>query len=134
MCTDPAMSTDPGLGLTRGLARNCVLEPYEAVPVEACRIDGEVIAYASPDSTWIVTRRLIEGATRSILIGTYDFTASYMADLLKAAVARGVRVGLMLNLDGLSGELKLYQSLGASGVTVHAAARIRTSFPRVTRR
>lgn len=103
------------------LGRQCKLDPYQAVTVPASKVDGEIIAYASPDSTFAVTRRLIENAKKTILIGTYDFTASYIADLLTAAVGRGVKVELMLDLDGRSGELPLYDALAAAGVKVHPA-------------
>ena len=107
--------------ITRGLDRLCQLDSYTPVAVPGARVDGQIIAYASPDSTFAVTRRLIQGATSSILIGTYDFTASYVADLLVAAVGRGVKVQLMLDLDGRSGEMALYDGLTAAGIRTHPA-------------
>jgi phosphatidylserine/phosphatidylglycerophosphate/cardiolipin synthase-like enzyme len=65
------------------------------------QVRDQFIAYASPDSTYAVTRELIKSAQRSILIGIYDFTARHMRDLLLDATRRGVRVSLMLDLDNL---------------------------------
>ena len=102
--------------------RQCALSPpYEPVTVGSYKVDGEIIAYASPDSTWAVTKRLIDAATKTILVGTYDFTATYVADALAAAVGRGVKVELMLDLDGRSGELPVYDSLAVAGVKTHPA-------------
>jgi phosphatidylserine/phosphatidylglycerophosphate/cardiolipin synthase-like enzyme len=118
----PAREPRAGEGLALELlGRQCKLDPYETVTVPSSKVDGEIIAYSSPDSTFAVTRRLIDGAKTSILIGTYDFTATYVADLLTAAVGRGVKVELMLDLDGRSGELPLYDALKAAGVKVHPA-------------
>jgi phosphatidylserine/phosphatidylglycerophosphate/cardiolipin synthase-like enzyme len=103
------------------LNRSCALDAYEKVAVPASKVDGDIIAYASPDSTFAVTKRLIDAATKSILIGTYDFTASYVADLLTAAVGRGVKVELMLDLDNRSGEQPLYDTLTAAGAKTHPA-------------
>lgn len=66
--------------------------------------NGEFIMYSTPDSAFFVTRRLIEAAQTSILIGIYDFTASHMRDLLIAAVERGVQVTLMLDCNFSSSE------------------------------
>ena len=101
--------------------RKCELSPYTAVSVQPSKVDGTIIAYASPDSTWVVARRLIRDAKKSILVGTYDFTATYVADLLAAAVGRGVAVELMLDLDGRSGELPVFDTLAAAGVKTHPA-------------
>ncbi|MFH1085623.1 MAG: phospholipase D-like domain-containing protein [Chloroflexota bacterium] len=96
--------------------RGCALQPYTPVPVPAFQFRGEMIAYASPDSTYAVTRRLIERARRSILIGIYDFTAPYMRDLLIAAQGRGVRVSVMLDLDKRKGEPELWEDLKQAGI------------------
>ena len=103
------------------LNRNCQLDPYSNVAVPSSKVDGEIIAYASPDSTYAVTKRLIEGARKTILIGTYDFTATYIADLLTAAIQRSVKVELMLDLDNRSGEQALYDALAVAGVKTHPA-------------
>jgi phosphatidylserine/phosphatidylglycerophosphate/cardiolipin synthase-like enzyme len=98
------------------VGRNCRRKPYQPMPaVQPISITGPIIAYASPDSTYAVTRRLIEGAQRSILIGIYDLTARYVVTLLKAALARGVQVTLMLDLDGRSGERARFDELAAAG-------------------
>ena len=115
------------------LGRQCKLSPYDAISVPAAKVDGEIVAYASPDSTFAVTRRLIEAARKTILIGTYDFTATYVADLLTAAVGRGVKVELMLDLDGRSGETPLYDALTASGVKTHPAPACGPGTPTTSR-
>jgi phosphatidylserine/phosphatidylglycerophosphate/cardiolipin synthase-like enzyme len=84
--------------------RNCTLSPYEKRPVRSFSISTEIIAYASPDSTFAVTKRLIDAAKKSIIIGIYDFTADHIKQLLFDAMRRGVKVELMLDLDGKSEE------------------------------
>jgi phosphatidylserine/phosphatidylglycerophosphate/cardiolipin synthase-like enzyme len=101
--------------------RMCKCQAYVAAAVPKSKVDKTIVAFASPDSTWVVTRRLIREATKSILVGTYDFTATYVSDLLAQAVGRGVMVELMLDLDGRSGELPVYDNLAAAGVKVHPA-------------
>ena len=81
--------------------RNCTLDPaYEPIEVDTFTVSGELITYTSPDSTFAVTKRLIDGAKNSILIGIYDFTAAHIKELLLAAMRRGVKVKLMLDIDG----------------------------------
>jgi phosphatidylserine/phosphatidylglycerophosphate/cardiolipin synthase-like enzyme len=117
------LDIDPGaaFGEAALINRQCDLAPYDAVSVASAKVDGTIIAYASPDSTWAVTRRLMRDAKKSILVGTYDFTATYVADQMAAAVGRGVKVELMLDLDGRSGELPVFDTLAAAGVKTHAA-------------
>ena len=62
-------------------------------------VSGQIMAYASPDSTYAVTKKLIDSAQRSIVIGIYDFSADYMKDALKQAMRRGVTVSLMLDTN-----------------------------------
>jgi phosphatidylserine/phosphatidylglycerophosphate/cardiolipin synthase-like enzyme len=57
------------------------------------------MAYASPDSTYAVTRKLVDSAQRSIVIGIYDFRAGYMKEHLKKAMKRGVKLSLMLDTN-----------------------------------
>jgi phosphatidylserine/phosphatidylglycerophosphate/cardiolipin synthase-like enzyme len=97
--------------------RNCRLAPpYKKVSVPPVKIEGEIIAYASPDSTFAVTKRLIDAAAKTIVIGMYDFTAPYVATLLKDAMARGVKVTLMLDTDHVAGEDAIFQNLAQLGV------------------
>lgn len=99
------------------VGRQCKLTMAPTIsPIDAVATMGPIIAFASPNSTFAVTKRLIEAAKVSILIGIYDFTATYMADLLIAAVGRGVKVTLMLDLDGRTGETALYDRLATEGV------------------
>src|SRR5262249_22579632 len=72
-----------------------------------------------------VTKKRMEDARRSIVIGIYDFTASYMKDLLLKAMRRGVKVELMLDLDGRTGETELFDELvhfGGKGVPAPSCA------------
>jgi phosphatidylserine/phosphatidylglycerophosphate/cardiolipin synthase-like enzyme len=90
-----------GVGQIELVPRNCRLESYKKLKkVPSFQVTGDLVAYASPDSTYVVTRRLLDGAKKSILIGIYDFSADYMKDLLLNAMQRGVKVSLMLDIDG----------------------------------
>jgi phosphatidylserine/phosphatidylglycerophosphate/cardiolipin synthase-like enzyme len=100
------------------VGRNCRLEEYQKVSVGSLRVGGEMIAYCSPDSTYAATKRLLDGAKRSILIGIYDFTAKYMKELVLKAMRRGVAVSLMLDLDDRTGETALFNELGHHGAEV----------------
>src|SRR5262245_17755649 len=96
--------------------RNCRLAPpYKKVKVPPFTVSGELIAYASPDSTFAVTKRLIDAAQKTIAIGIYDFSATYVATLLKDAMARGVKVTLMLDTDHVAGEDAIFKNLGDLG-------------------
>jgi phosphatidylserine/phosphatidylglycerophosphate/cardiolipin synthase-like enzyme len=98
------------------LGRNCHLAVSTKIKVESIRVQSDIIAYASPDSTYAVTRRLLDVAKRSVLIGIYDFTAGYVKELLIKALRRGVGVSLMLDLDNRSGETPLFEELVRNGV------------------
>jgi len=102
--------------------RNCTLKPaYEKVNVPAFSIKGELTAFASPDSTFAVTKRLLDGAKKTIDIGIYDFTASYMASILKDAIARKVKVRLMLDTDHVKGEDEIFIELKKAGANCVSA-------------
>jgi phosphatidylserine/phosphatidylglycerophosphate/cardiolipin synthase-like enzyme len=78
------------------------LLPYPRLPdsmLQPRMVSGRLMAYASPDSTYAVTKRLIDSAQSSIVIGIYDFHADYMKELLKKAMKRGVSVSLMLDTN-----------------------------------
>src|SRR2546422_8969693 len=98
------------------VGRNCRLQPYRAIEVPRFQVQSDITAFASPDSTFAVTKRLMASAKRSILIGIYDFTAGYMKELLIQALRRGVQVSLMLGLDNRSGETPLFEELVRNGV------------------
>jgi phosphatidylserine/phosphatidylglycerophosphate/cardiolipin synthase-like enzyme len=105
--------------------RQCQLEKYTPCAPPTFSIADQFIAYASPETTFAVTKRLLDGATRAILIGIYDFTAPYMRDLLAAAVQRGVQVSVMLDLDHRKGEPELWAELiqqGCVGVSAPSCA------------
>lgn len=110
--------------------RNCRLEGYEKREVPSFEVDGQIVAYASPDSTFAVTKRMIDAAEHSVLIGIYDFTAPYMEDLLLGAMARGVKVSLMLDIDG-KGESELFDRLVQMGVRGVSAPSCANSSVRV---
>jgi phosphatidylserine/phosphatidylglycerophosphate/cardiolipin synthase-like enzyme len=107
--------SDLGISLEM-VPRQCRLQAYDRIDVPAFQIDGDFIAYASPESTYAVTKRLMDGATRSILIGIYDFTADHMRDTLVAAMRRGVKVSLMVDLDNRKGEPEVWDDLVDEGV------------------
>ncbi|HEY0071252.1 MAG TPA: phospholipase D-like domain-containing protein, partial [Chloroflexia bacterium] len=95
------------------------LLPYPKLPSErlkAVRVSGRILAYASPDSTYAVTKKLLDSARRSIVVGIYDFSAGYMKDHLKRALSRGVKVSLMLdtNSDEERELLTSLETLGAN--------------------
>lgn len=83
------------------VGRNCRLEPYDRRDIPDISLDAgtEIIAYASPDSTFAITKRLFDAAQSSILIGIYDFSAPHMGEIVLDALARGVAVSLMLDID-----------------------------------
>lgn len=107
-----ALSAEPTIEAFRG----CALQSYKKIKVPSFEVAEEIIAYTSPDSTYAVTKRLLDGATRSILIGIYDFTAEYMKTMLLNALSRGVRVTLMLDVETTGGEDKMFQELIDMGV------------------
>ncbi|UVC19350.1 phospholipase D-like domain-containing protein [Mesorhizobium onobrychidis] len=78
------------------------LLPYPRLPDSdfiARPVSGRVMAYASPDSTYAVTKKLIDSATASLVVGIYDFSAAYMMEHLKRAMRRGVTLSLMLDTN-----------------------------------
>jgi len=105
----------PTLPELRLMPRQCRLQEYTPQAVPGFAIADQFIAYASPEATFAVTRHLLAAARRTILIGIYDFTASYVRDLLVAAVQRGVQVSVMLDLDQRKGEPELWADLLAQG-------------------
>jgi len=96
--------------------RQCALEMYSPIEVEKFRIIGDVISYASPDSAYVLTKKLLDEAKKSILIGIYDFTAEYMMDILINALNRGVTVSIMLDLDNRKGENELWEQMKKRGI------------------
>jgi phosphatidylserine/phosphatidylglycerophosphate/cardiolipin synthase-like enzyme len=80
------------------------------------RVSGKITAYASPDSTYAVTKKLIERARRSIVVAIYDLSASYMKDALKRAMQRGVTLSLMLDTNS-EAERDLLEELAELGAT-----------------
>lgn len=93
------------------------LLPYPKLPdavLQPRMVSGKILAYASPDSTFAVTKRLIDSAQESIVIGIYDFHADYMKELLKTAMKRGVSVSLMLDTNSAD-ESRVFEELAELG-------------------
>lgn len=117
----PAAAQESVAGFTSALspaAEACQKHDYQSLPpaqLEPRMVQGRMITYASPDSTYAVTKRLIDGAQQSILIGIYDFTASYIKEALLQAMQRGVRVSIMLDLNGRQGERPIFNQLRNRG-------------------
>ena len=81
--------------------RTCTVAPYDRIArIDRVTLRGRCVAYASPDSTWAVTRELFDAATRSILVGIYDLTSRAVKERLIAAARRGVSVTLLLDVEG----------------------------------
>jgi phosphatidylserine/phosphatidylglycerophosphate/cardiolipin synthase-like enzyme len=99
------------------LPRNCKLKPYTKLKsVPAISVEDEIVAYASPDSTFAVTKAFLDGAQKSILIGIYDFSSDPIKQLLLKAMRRGVKVKLMLDIDSKD-EQALFDDLAQFGAT-----------------
>jgi phosphatidylserine/phosphatidylglycerophosphate/cardiolipin synthase-like enzyme len=105
--------------------RQCKLAKYQKLSsVPTFRVTGDMIAYASPDSTYAVTRRLFDAAKKEIIIGIYDFSADYMKEIVLNAIRRGVKVSLMLDIDSKD-EQSLFDELtkfGCNGVPAPSCA------------
>lgn len=109
--------------ITIEAARNCTLLDYEPMKkVPGFRVKDEIIAYASPDSTYSVTKRMMDAARKSIRIGIYDFTSGYMKELLLNAMSRGVEVTLMLDVEPGAEKIMFDQliEMGVNGVPAPA--------------
>ena len=98
------------------IGRNCHLNGnYKKLNgIKSFAIDGDFIAYASPDSTFAVTKKLLNEATKTILIGIYDFSAEYMKQIILNAMQRKVKVTLMLDIDSKD-EQMLFEDLKKFG-------------------
>jgi phosphatidylserine/phosphatidylglycerophosphate/cardiolipin synthase-like enzyme len=108
-------TTDVSHFIPEMVGRNCRLQDYDAKSYKPVDVTGEVIAYTSPESTYAATRRLFDQARSTILIGIYDFSAAHMRELLLAAMSRGVKVSLMLDIDNDS-EQTFFDDLVEMGV------------------
>jgi phosphatidylserine/phosphatidylglycerophosphate/cardiolipin synthase-like enzyme len=113
-------------GFLELVPRNCTLRGYDHIEVPPFSVGGSIVAYASPDSTYAVTKPLLASARKSILIGIYDFTSEPVQRLLLEAMKeRGVRVALMLDLDHRTGEDAVFDALckaGCDGVSAPSCA------------
>ncbi|HEV7242761.1 MAG TPA: phospholipase D-like domain-containing protein [Thermoanaerobaculia bacterium] len=115
--TEAKVESIGAAGFLELVSRNCPLKKYKKInPIKSFDVAGEFIAYASPDSTYAVTRRLLDSAKKEIIIGIYDFSASYMKDILLNAMQRDVKVSLMLDIDGTTEE-KIFKELAKFGGT-----------------
>jgi len=103
------------------VARNCHLTSYKKIrSIPSFNISGDLIAYASPDSTYAVTRRLLDAAKKEIIIGIYDFSADYMREIMLQAMRRGVKISVMLDIDNQK-EKDLFKELARFGATTTVA-------------
>lgn len=111
--------------------RNCRLSQYERLAsIRPVNVIDEVVAYASPDSTYAVTKRFFDAAKKSIRIGIYDFSSTYMKKLVLDALGRGVEVTLMLDLDGQKEERVMLslEEMGAECVPAPACSSQRSKY------
>ena len=127
--TAEARGARPALGIIEPemVPRQCHLAGYHKRSIPSVSVRSDVIAYASPDSTYAVTKQLFDAAKKSILIGIYDFTAPHIKQLVLDALARGVKVALMLDIDGAD-EKKMFNDLidmGVDGVSAPSCANDR---------
>ena len=99
-------------------------EPLTAAELRTREVAGPFIAYASPDSTFAVTRERLNAARRSILIGIYDFTARHLQSLLERAMQRGVRVSLLLDTRGTGFEARVFRELEELGAETVVAPSV----------
>ena len=83
----------------------------------AFTIAGEVIAYASPDTTHDVLQEKLSKAKKSIQIGVYDLSAPHVKRWLSSALGRGVKVSILLG----SSQKAMSAELRALGATVFEA-------------
>lgn len=108
---------------TQGLSfqsSSCKKIPYNKIKsIKPFKVKGDFIAYASPDSTYAVTKKLFNLAQKEILIGIYDFGADYIKELLLNAMERNVKVTLMLDLT--NEEKELFDELSRFGCSTIAA-------------
>jgi phosphatidylserine/phosphatidylglycerophosphate/cardiolipin synthase-like enzyme len=126
----PGDAAAPAVFVPEIVPRNCRLDGYVPVAVPKFKISSEVIAYASPDSTFAVTKKLFDGARKSILIGIYDFSADHVKQLVLQAMQRGVKVQLMLDIDGAR-EQEMFdelEQLGADCTPAPSCASKRAQF------
>lgn len=122
--TAEARGLDAIEALPKLVGRSCALQSYTKRTIPKVRISSEIIAYTSPDSTFAVTKELFDKAKKSILIGIYDFSAPHMRQLLLDAMARRVKVTIMLDVDN-AGEQRLLDELvglGAGAVCAPSCA------------
>lgn len=102
-------------------AGGCQLKPYTKLKtIRSISVSGRLIAYASPDSTYAVTRRLLDDAKKEIMIGIYDFSADYVKEILLNAMRRGVKVTLMLDINSPAEKDLLVELEQFGGQTVAA--------------
>ncbi len=109
-------------------ARKCELQPYDNKTVPPFKVSGWFEAFATPDSTFAVLKARLDAATSSILIGMYDFSVQYINQLLKAALARGVKVTMMLDLaPGDADASAIFDELQRLGATCVLAPSCRNA-------
>ena len=116
--------------------RLCSLRDYEEIAVPSFDVDGEFVAYASPEAIYAVTKAFMQGARvdphRHLRLhrGVHE---EQPVQLLHAA---GGQVSLMLDLVG-DDEAEIFEDLAASGARPfprHRAGGSPSTFRRLARR
>jgi|SRR5215211_33928 len=102
--------------------RNCRLSSYKPLDqIEESNDTTELVCFASPDSSYVVIKEALQTAKSEVFISIYDFTASYMEELLKDLSRRHVKVKLMIDYDRRAGEADLIErisKLKGAGVVI----------------
>lgn len=109
-------------------------EPGEPLPVlhapqiwkDAVIVRGDWMAYASPDTVYVVLKERIEKAKNSIQIAMYEFTSQEVKAWILAAVERKVQVTLLLgSRSSVDPDPNFVADLEKKGVEVIEASRRR---------
>src|SRR5436853_7165388 len=95
LVTNAQAESLPAVGSLELVPRNCTLKTYKNTTVPEFKISSAFVAYASPDSTYAVTRRMVDSAKKEILIGISDFSADHIKALLLTRRNHAVAVSLL---------------------------------------
>ncbi|MCK4444052.1 MAG: lamin tail domain-containing protein, partial [Thermoplasmata archaeon] len=89
---------------------------------ELIAFEGSIVAFSSPDTSYDVIVREIEGAEDSISINVYEFTNKDIANALLSALARGVSIRILLDGSPVGGvkttETEVLDILSQNGAAV----------------
>jgi hypothetical protein len=67
-------------------------------PLDAVTDDMTITCHASPDAGWPTLKQFLQGTTRSLTVGMYDFTSTHIAETVQATLQQAGRT-LNLVLD-----------------------------------